>query len=783
MNAGNLWKIRTTTLNHRLQVNIRKSRCLLRKDINKLMAPRNIYGHVFDSKKCSLLKIPKDFQFSKSCSASILETVPSSISFLFKDETDGTIVTTYPSLIRISSLVRKMNSINVDVDNFEDKLNSALKLSSHDSKNYLLKWEIPREKYEKDKFNLPIECFEKLIMSYIDLEKVQSKRDYSHILHYVLVTWRLGYTIEKMLNEPNKFQREISLTERLCKQLAIESSKYTILYFYWINLLAEGTLYCTRKASRIAKRYPEIINYFLADVRNYIDEINDNQFESTDLPKCFDVGRLLLKTHIQFQEIFDCNIYNMILDSNMALIYWHADLPEKTFSLLSKCCQSFVSNEEQQILKSHREDLIICFSEVVADIVIENRETEHHHLTKLLDQDNISPIFHYIYYLYLDKSCALSDKSRKNVLLRDNPTMLKLQTTCLDIDNLECADGIIKRKYISRVLQEIDLMDESTTNKLDYMNDSTSTDSDLDDDLKIEHKFLELLESCNYECAINMLSENTIPSENTLNRLIEDIVNTCDKNLLTKLRQALPIKTKMSDNLYLEENKIMMKEINTLWNVDKRIDALHHVLIRYELLLDDEYSIQSETFQFMKKELRAVLREFSWSLLEDRKIEVGHISNIDVLKSFGIKLGEMYQDYSILCLYFETLYFSKEPHSHTRGEEIIHQYPFLPRCLDVDAIIRIAMNSHNDRLFFKVLQFCLRFDFDDYVKSKVMEKWILHHCEKGNSEGLRKANELIIKAKELGIPVSADALQYCLELNNNLAGLSTLIMRMFKLKL
>ena len=77
----------------------------------------------------------------------------------------------------------------------------------------------------------------------------------------------------------------------------------------------------------------------------------------------------------------------------------------------------------------------------------------------------------------------------------------------------------------------------------------------------------------------------------------------------------------------------------------------------------------------------------------------------------------------------------------------------------------------------KTLKFCLRFDLGDYIKKKVMGQWIIYQCRKGNSEGLRKANDLITKARELKIPVSADALQDCLELENNLAGLSNLIAR------
>ena len=55
---------------------------------------------------------------------------------------------------------------------------------------------------------------------------------------------------------------------------------------------------------------------------------------------------------------------------------------------------------------------------MVRDVVEENNEKWHGRIQDLLNKLNLNyPIFHYIYYLYLNESDAEGNKSRKNVYL------------------------------------------------------------------------------------------------------------------------------------------------------------------------------------------------------------------------------------------------------------------------------------------------------------------------------------------------------------------------------
>lgn len=807
MNSGKFRRIGSTMpVSYSVQVTLRNGRYLQKRGFQHLINTQAISKCVLNPKTFrELSKISENHDTMIPSTSLDIEAVPNFLKFLFLDEENGKSITTYPSITTISNLVRDMDSSNVNVDVFEDKFQSDFKLSfDHNSRKYSSKSE-------------QLNYFKQLMEHYINLEMKDAPHDASHILQYVLVTWRLGEAIQRILQDPNQYQEEISTFERLMKQTASESNRHTMLYFYWTNLLAEGTLYCTRKASRVAKRHPEIVNYFLNDVREYINDIHNNQINHNRLPKCFDVRNLLLHGQHRFLEgSLDSNIDTIILDSSVALIYWYEDMPDRTFSLLSKCfdllsnrdtqkCIDLLSNRDtQKLSESHIEDVIICFSEVVQDTVEENNESWHNRVHKLLHKLDIPyPIFHYIYYIYLDASSQACDKSRKNELLQENPKISFLEKFRLNYKVLSGTDGKMRRESISNFLEDLSrssyeesasIIDElkNNINESEPMSESSieacglsSPDNDVDSHSNVESEFEQFLETSNHKSAIDMLAENIFPSQDLLDRLFKDVVNTRDKKLINNLRTVLPVKSEMSDNLYVEENRLWMSEVRTLWKLDNRLDALYKSLSRYETLLEEEYSLQLKTFKSVKQAIHSVIRKYSWSLLEDRTLEVGHISNLDELKSSGHKLGDMYQDYSILAMYLETLYFSKDIQLRMKAEEVISQYPYLPRCLNMDAVIDIAVNDRNDKLFFIILQFCLRFDFDDHVKSKVIEKWIIYQCEKGNEEGLRKANELIVKAKQLKIPVTPDALQYSLLLKNNLSGLTDLtsrIMRVLRLK-
>ena len=235
------------------------------------------------------------------------------------------------------------------------------------------------------------------------------------------------------------------------------------------------------------------------------------------------------------------------------------------------------------------EDQIICFSEVVQDTVEENDEEWHLQIQQLLEKIDMGyPLFHYIYYLYLNEIEEECNSFGKHVLLNEDSKFSSLKNTTLKLEDLVKLDGINKRKCISNFLREIDnLSDAECVSNVcnDVIDESESCiDRNVNDQLEIEEEFLKLLDASSYEHAITMLSEGALPSQSALNRLIKEAVKTLDQDLLKELRGVLPVKSEMSDGLYGEENMLWMIEINKIWNEDKRQDALYQALLRYEVL-------------------------------------------------------------------------------------------------------------------------------------------------------------------------------------------------------
>ena len=742
-------------------------------------------------------------------SISTMENIPSSIRALFLQEKDQTNQKIYPRITQISSLIRKMNSINIDVDSFENKLQSTLNADlltrslTNDTITYITEWENAKTTfitpyYQKVGQNTPgkqnIDAFKKIIDYYLAIENRRSNPthlDYAGVLNYTVVCWRLVNIIEKVLHEPDTYQREISLLEKTFKDISTESKIHTMLYFYWVNLLNEGSVYCERKAKRIVNKHPELFQCLLDDIRNYCDEIHNGQYELTNLPKLLDIGSLMLAPDMfSFVHFIDDDKLTAFL-CYTSLILWYADMPSRSFSILAKLCLSYATDcDSQGCSDSSDPDLIACYSAIVEDIVVEECDIGHEYINKMLDEMNSTlPLFQYIYYLQLDRrSKGDLDSRRKNDLVRKCPNIMKLKEKNLERALFEELDIDTKRTLISSALINIheakDNFAPTIVTEENHTLDSklVELDNPLKSTVNIDDQLSEFLRKKDYVNAINMITDETHSTKLML-PLVKSILETEDINLVNKLRSVLPVQTEISDELYCKEHNLKMAAIQSIWRQNEKLEALTRTLLLYETVLEEEYCITSANFQVLLKETRSVIRGFSLRLISDRNPDphlkyTYEITNLDALREFGIKFSNMYLDHSILAIYWEALFFHTRYKKYkSKAEEILAHYPFIPRHVDVDEMLHEAMSNKTDRLFLVTLRFCIRFDIDEYIKSKVIGKWIDYQCNKGNSEGLKKANELIIMAKDLNIPVSADALQNCIELENNLSGLSSLLSR------
>ena len=200
--------------------------------------------------------------------------------------------------------------------------------------------------------------------------------------------------------------------------------------------------------------------------------------------------------------------------------------------------------------------------------------------------------------------------------------------------------------------------------------------------------------------------------------LVKSILETEDITLVNKLRSLLPVQTEISDELYCKEHNLKIAAIQSIWRQNEKLEALTRTLLLYETVLEEEYCITSASFQVLLKETRSVIRGFSLRLIYrfdiDRNLDphlkyTYEISNLDALREFGIKFSNMYLDHSILATYWEVLFFHTRYKKYkSKAGEILAQYPFIPRHIDVDEMLHDAMSKKTDRLFLVMLRFCDR---------------------------------------------------------------------------
>lgn len=103
---------------------------------------------------------------------------------------------------------------------------------------------------------------------------------------------------------------------------------------------------------------------------------------------------------------------------------------------------------------------------------------------------------------------------------------------------------------------------------------------------------------------------------------------------------------------------------------------------------------------------------------------------LDVVKTQGMNIMDCFQkDSSILVLYWEALFFSDKFRMQEMAETFLFEHPEVARNLDADHILSRASDVTDDRVFRQLIEICMRFDLDDYNKTRAFEGLLLHQCE------------------------------------------------------
>lgn len=124
----------------------------------------------------------------------------------------------------------------------------------------------------------------------------------------------------------------------------------------------------------------------------------------------------------------------------------------------------------------------------------------------------------------------------------------------------------------------------------------------------------------------------------------------------------------------------------------------------------------------------------------------------------------MHGDFSLLAYCWETLFFSGKFEMQERADKFLVANPKLPHYLDADHLLARANRFNSEPVFRRLVQMCLLYDQDDYEKTRFFEGLLVCQCEKGNPVS---SGATLDYAKQNGISIGADAMEYYLELKED----------------
>ena len=759
------------------------------------LSPLSITPFVVQSVPNKLLNVWKYRSPSlKYSQISAQKELPSSLkALLLFDGKDQGNFESFPSTNETANLIRTMKSIDVDVNGFEDKL--LLTSDSRDeSREYLKQWgEMERRQWGEwspGTGNRTVQLddnVKKMADCYLHLENTHSFESVDGRLRYIVICWRLAKVMEDVLKQPDVYQSEITFLDTFCSKMAKQFNNSTLLYFYWINLLRQNTVYTMRTATRLLKKHPGLKDQFLTDISEYCDRIETFKLDN-DLPRALDIGNLVLLTkNIDWSKVLGDELASLKLEANTALVYWYADLTSNAFSILAKVSNAWYKDFNQHAVRLEIGcDLIRTFVLIIEEIVEDDLDDMHHALDNLFT--NLTrvpfPVLQWIYLELLNASNARRNNVQKCDSLTSNyPELALLGNSDLKkYLNVVNVDTEIKRNNVSLMLKQLDqvLLKHSELNGVSSESNGRHLEENLrqgateqvqecrsSENSSVDPQFRDLIQANDYDTAIKLMDEGTTPSDEVVLLLAEHI---SDVDKLATIRTNIPFETSVADKVYTREHTLRMQIIYTQWKQNQRAVAIYDALRLYRSVLDEEWCIQSETYRKTKGNILSFLNYFLLIILKDEVIQTSHKSVLEDVEKYGINYANTNQDYGVLVIYWEALFFSNN--SHKLAEEYLQQHPKVARHIDMDsALIKCKKEEH----FLKLLQICLRFDLDTFVKGKVMGQWIIFQCEKGTSEGQKRATELIRQSRQMQIPLAADAIQMYMELGSNLASLNIFV--------
>ena len=653
-----------------------------------------------------------------------------------------------------------------NVDRLEEKLNEAactndIKAKTlHESKNYLD--EMKRSTNIED---ISVSLV-KMLHCWLEITLSPDHKKLAKRAQYIVTTWRVAIAIHLVIDAQDK--HNIKIVEGFANDVATKFNNYTLLYYYWVNLILNNSDETKEKACEIDPVIKRVLTEKLiqdfCSIAHYDSGIGvkNQTLLSKNLPPSLYLGPIDTLHNISINIIKD-ETYLTQMKLYIGLYHWNEGNRGNGLSNIASGCEYWLNQLSDRVSSNLGADVLLCLASVIEEITSNNLTPAHEFLEIMCDSLQVhkhSSILHYIYYIYLDNSSEEENKKRKETLLEKYPVLAILKDKefenaimCenIDLNTKRSLFNELIRSSVDRTFDQADIKPESKLTSTKY---AFPVSEKVQQEL-LDIELLQNMQNKEYSKAVNTVlrscEQNIFASDVVVMLLVKTLYEQNDSSSLERIRKSFVSFPAIVNDIFQAEIKLAMKKTYALWKEARREIALEDALIQYQSILTNQNDIQSSTIKSALSSVLKYIKLFVEELCyEERNMALDNVENH--AKNCFTKFG----DASLLVLQWETLFFSHKYSHHILAQEFLKRNSNIIEYIDITKMIDMAVIYKREQFLLELFNISVEYQLSSDAKSRALTALVTHYCDTANKKAI---NSSLKTASQHKISISDDCLQ------------------------
>ena len=574
--------------------------------------------------------------------------------------------------------------------------------------------------------------------------------------------------------------------------LVNKSQNFTLLYFYWLNLILKNTDETIKTASEIDQNILKSLTDML--IRNFCD----CAYYDTDIGAEHDLAlrkNLPLPLYIGNLSFLNERLKTVIKDKNdlvrlqaySALKLWNEGNRANGLSSIATGCEYWLSLSSEEAQSSVGADVLMCLASIIEEVTAQNLIPAHEFLQIMCDklhEHSNAVVLPYLYYTYLANVQTNENTDRRKMLLEKYPFINSLRDSKFESisvsKNMELNEkrshfcDLIQHRSVSNLSHNAQSIKKLKNEEVPSKKYAFPISEKIQREL-LDIELLQYMQNAEYSRAtqslISSAEQNVVASEVVTMLLVKNMYDQNKLQDLQKIRKSMPELSDVANNIFKLEIKLSMKNIYTLWKESRREIALEEALIQYQDILMNQNVLRDEIFQSVLSSVLRYIRLFVEELCYDEKNSA--LNNVEKHAIIG---WETHGQIGLFLIQWETLFFSHKYSHHILADELLMRNPEIAKKINFDNALKKAITYQQEHFLSELFNISLQLDLKKETKSKILSALLLFYCEASNNYAAKKCMN-ISKTLEIPIPVETKQIFETLQKNN---GFITRVLKYFK---